>query len=153
MRSAGSSPAGRSGSDVRMMSFALTTDQVRARTKTVTRRVGWRHAKTGMMIRPVVQAQGIPKGGKVEWIDPAWFITIVLAHREPLDQLVRIPAYGVAEMALEGFPGMDPRDFVTMFCKANGCKPDQWVTRIRFVYVRDQGYHDDGTPAVWKTEG
>lgn len=130
------------GTTVRLMSFGLTTDQVRARTKTVTRRLGWMHVPHGAMLRPVVKAQGIPKGGKVEIIDPAWFITVVMRHREPLNQIAKVPAYGAAEMILEGFPGMDPRDFIGMFCGANKCDPDVWVTRVRFVYTRDQAQPD-----------
>lgn len=50
------------------MSFALTTDQVRRRTKTVTRRMGWRRLKPGTLLQPIVKGQGIPKGGHVETI-------------------------------------------------------------------------------------
>jgi hypothetical protein len=43
---------------MRSMSFALTTDQVRARTKTVTRRLGWTFLKAGDRIRAVVRCHG-----------------------------------------------------------------------------------------------
>ena len=42
----------------RLMSFSMTTPQVRARTKTVTRRLGWRFLKPGVVLWAVEKAQG-----------------------------------------------------------------------------------------------
>jgi hypothetical protein len=53
---------------VRNISFALTTAQVRARTKTVTRRVGWTFLKPGDLLQPVVKCRGLKKGERVEKI-------------------------------------------------------------------------------------
>src|SRR4051812_15043835 len=62
---------------VRNMSFALTTAQVRARTKTVTRRGGWLFAKVGDVVQPVVKSQGIKKGEHVEKIGgPIRFVAV-----------------------------------------------------------------------------
>jgi len=44
----------------RMISMFLTQQQVKARTKTVTRRLGWRWLKPGTLLQPVVKAQGKP---------------------------------------------------------------------------------------------
>ncbi len=118
----------------RLISFALTTDQVRAKTKTVTRRTGWRTLKPGTLLQPVVKAQGIPKGGHVEKIGGP--IRVVSVRRESL----RLPATmnGVVEyreVAAEGFPAMSWREFMVMFCSTHGCTPDAEVTRIEFEYV------------------
>ena len=112
---------------MRLMSFALTTEQVRNRTKTVTRRLGWKNAKPGWIVQPVVKGQGIPKGGKVEKIGgPIKFISV---RREPLsfiedDDVVR-----------EGFPNTPSHAFVEMFCEHNGGVFNQEVMRIEFEYL------------------
>lgn len=112
---------------MRLISFALTTAQVRARTKTVTRRTGWRTLKPGTLLQPVVKAQGIPKGGHVETIGGP--IRVVSVRLEPLN------AIDQADCRLEGFPEMTPGEFVAMFSQHNGC--DGWteVVRIEFEYV------------------
>ncbi len=38
---------------MRNMSFALMTEQMKAQTKTVTRRCGWAFATVGMVVQPV----------------------------------------------------------------------------------------------------
>lgn len=110
------------------MSFAMTTAQIRAKTKTVTRRLGWAHAKPGTVVQPIVKGQGIPKGGKVERIGgPIRFVDV---RREPLNAITP------EDVIKEGFPGMTPFEFVTMFCQHNPtCTGTTAVTRIEFVYV------------------
>lgn len=116
------------------MSFALTTEQIRNKTKTVTRRMGWLHLKAGELIRPVKKCQGLKKGEKIEPIGPV--IRIVDVRREPLDRMLLDHLYGWEENAREGFsPIMSPGEFVGMFMRANGCKPTDLVTRIEFEYV------------------
>jgi len=51
---------------MRNMSFAMTTDAVIARTKTVTRRTGWKFLKRGDLIRPMRKTMGLKKGEKIE---------------------------------------------------------------------------------------
>ena len=46
----------------RNMSFALTTEQFKARTKTVTRRFGWWFLKPGDVVRGVEKAMGLKPG-------------------------------------------------------------------------------------------
>lgn len=109
------------------MSFALTTDQVRARTKTVTRRRGWVTAKPGDVVQPIVKGQGLKKGEQVERIGgPIRFVAVdrvVLGDISPQD------------VHREGFPQLTPRQFVAMFKQHNGGLRDQVVTRIQFEYV------------------
>ena len=45
----------------RNMSFAMTTEQIRARTKTVTRRFGWWFLKAGDQVWAVEKAMGLKK--------------------------------------------------------------------------------------------
>lgn len=122
---------------MRNMSFALTTEQVLNRTKTVTRRDGWRHLKVGDKIRAVRKCMGLKKGEKVE---PLAELRILSVRREPLRRLTENLDYGFAECAAEGF-GDDPvkrwpSEFISMFCGSHkGCTPDSEVTRIEFEYL------------------
>lgn len=50
---------------MRNMSFSITTRQVMARTKTVTRRLGWLHAYPSQQVLPVEKSRGLRKGEKV----------------------------------------------------------------------------------------
>ena len=113
---------------MRNMSFMLTTDQVRARTKTVTRRIGWKDAKPGDMVQPVVKGQGLKKGETVEKIGgPIRFVRVdrvVLGDITPQD------------VFREGFQKMTTREFIKMFCQTHkGCRRDTKVMRIEFEYV------------------
>lgn len=112
---------------MRIMSFALTTEQVRRREKTVTRRNGWTFAKPGDVVQPVIKCQGIPKGGHVERIGGP--IRFVAVRRERLD------AIDAPDVEREGFPGHTPAWFVAMYLEANGGRADQFVTRIEFEYL------------------
>ena len=47
---------------MRNMSFSLTTEQIRNRTKDVTRRLGWKNLKPGEHFRAVEKCQGLKKG-------------------------------------------------------------------------------------------
>jgi hypothetical protein len=51
---------------MRRMSFSLTTDQVLAQTKTVTRRFGWDSLKPGDIIQPIRKGMGLKRGQKQE---------------------------------------------------------------------------------------
>lgn len=116
----------------RMMSFAITTAQFKARTKTVTRRLGWEVVKAGDILQGVEKCQGIPKGGKVVKLG---LIRVAETRREPLSRMTKEYLYGIDECRLEGFPVFAPEEFVAMFCEANGCEPDQPVTRIEYEYL------------------
>jgi hypothetical protein len=129
------------------MSFRMTTDQIRNRTKTVTRRLGWARLKPGTLLQPIVKGQGIPKGGKVETIGGP--IRVVRVDREPLSRLLNDYKHGIAEVCREGFPEMTPGEFVVFFARSHGLGPRRGVfspaiaravnktivTRIEFEYV------------------
>lgn len=122
---------------MRNMSFALTTAQIMGGDKTVTRRLGWLHAKPGQLLRPVRKCMGLRPGEKLDVLrDP---IVIVSVRREPLRAMTDDLEYGHRECALEGFAWhpdyRDPWGFVAMFCATHkGCTPETEVTRIEFAY-------------------
>lgn len=119
---------------MRNISFALTTDQIRAGTKTVTRRMGWLHLKPGDLLSPVVKGMGLKPGEKIERIRPP--IRVKQVTRELLSHM-HLPCNEL-ECYLEGFPEMTPAQFIEMFCKSHkGCTPNTMVTRIEFEYTTD----------------
>lgn len=112
---------------MRNMSFALTTRQVRRREKTVTRRNGWRFARVGMIVQPIVKGQGLKRGERVKKIGgPIRFVSVT---REPLGSIT------AGDVAREGFPHMTRIEFVELYTRANGGNARQIVTRIQFEYV------------------
>lgn len=110
----------------RNMSFMLTTEQVRNKTKRVTRRLGWWNLKPGEIINACVKCMGLKKGEKIERICQ---IRIVSTRPEPLGDISQ------ADVILEGFPDWKPEQFVEMYCKHNKCTPETLVHRIEFEYV------------------
>lgn len=111
----------------------LTQAQIRARTKTVTRRLGWESLKPGTVLMGAEKCQGLGKGGKIK---PLGLIRVTHVRREPLRRMVEDTAYGYAETEAEGFPGRSPQGFIGFFCKSHkGCTPDSEVTRIEFEYL------------------
>lgn len=115
---------------MRNMSFALTTEQIRNRSKTVTRRLNWMSLKPGQLIRAVVKGMGLRKGQKPEEIA---ILRIISVRRERLGRM-RDGRYGNREVKKEGFE-MTPDSFLRMFCRHMHCPEDQRVTRIEFRYV------------------
>lgn len=102
---------------MRNISFALTTAQFRARSKSVTRRRGWWDAKVGDQLMAVEKSRGLPKGAKAVQLG---LIELVDVRDEALIRLVLEPEYGAREVELEGFPGRDPADFVRWFAESHG---------------------------------
>lgn len=123
---------------MRNMSFALTTAQVRDRTKTVTRRLGWLFAKEGDLLRPVRKCMGFRPGEKLDVLsDP---IRVIGVRREKLSLMTDHVEYGLLECRLEGFGHHPqyrwPSAFVGFFCASHrGCTPETVITRIWFEYV------------------
>ncbi len=111
---------------MRSISFALTTEQIRNRTKTVTRRIGWQNLKPGTLLQGVVKGMGLKKGESPEKLA---VIVVTSVRRE---RLCRMKA---GDTAREGFPEMKWFEFVRMFCKHMGCLDSDEVTRIEFRYV------------------
>lgn len=116
----------------------LTMAQIRDRSKTVTRRDGWKILKAGDLLCAVEKSQGLGKGGKLTRIAT---IRVVNVRREPLKRMAADPAYGKREAVLEGFPNMDGPEFCNFFMDSHkGVTPSTEITRIEFEYV-------DGVPA------
>ena len=111
---------------MRNMSFSMTKQQVRDRTKFVTRRLGWKNLKPGERVAAVEKAQGLKKGEHVTRICE---IECVSNRPEKLNAITQ------EECALEGFPDMSPVEFVNMFCRANAYDGQMPVNRIAFRYV------------------
>lgn len=97
----------------RNMSFALTTEQIRNRTKTVTRRLGWKFLKVGDVLNACVKCQGLKPGEKIEQLCQ---IRVVGVRREPLCYIANEPN----GTALEGFPELTGAGFVKMFLSHMG---------------------------------
>ncbi len=141
----------------RRMSVAMTQQHVIDRTKTVTRRKGWWLDKHGRhLVKPgdhlilVDRVMGFKKGERATVLAE---VEVVWRTRSPLTTLVDYPAflqrnphsdYGwdsweawrAREMEREGFPGMDPAEFIDrFFVKAQGMSPDDDVTRIEWRYL------------------
>jgi hypothetical protein len=128
----------------RQMSFSMTVEAVRSRSKTVTRRTGWDSLKPGDLVWAVEKSMGLKKGEKVNKLA---LLRVVSVEWEPLSWLLEDSHYtyysgrnggrydAVAELAREGFPELHPIEFVTMFCETNNCFEDDLVNRIEFEYV------------------
>lgn len=112
----------------------MTTDQVIAETKTVTRRFGWVFLDPGDRIRPVRKSMGLKKGEKIEPLLPAGrCIEVVSTRWEPLNAITK------HECFLEGFPHLGPSQFVWMIISHYGCRADKLINRIVFKYVDESG--------------
>lgn len=110
----------------RNMSFAMTTEQFRAKTKTVTRRFGWWFLRPGDVVCGVEKAMGLKKGEQIRRLG---MIRIVSTRAEPLEAITP------DDVVLEGFPGRDPEEFVLMLVRHYGVERDKVVNRIEFVYL------------------
>lgn len=110
---------------MRVISFSATIPQIQNRTKTVTRRIGWKHLQPGQQLRGVYKAMGLKKGEKALTLA---VIRVVDVRRE------RLTLCTDADAAAEGFPEMTGAQFVEFFCKTMGCLPDTEITRIEFDY-------------------
>ena len=113
---------------MRNISFALTTNQIRAGTKTVTRRMGWLKLAPGTLLQPVKKGMGLKPGEKIERLRGP--IRVIGVRREPLSDITP------DDCAREGFPDYSPASFIDMFCRSHtDCEPGSVVTRIEFEYV------------------
>lgn len=95
----------------RRMSFFLTTRQVLAREKTVTRRAveTWTRLRPGEVVVAVEKGQGLKAGERHR----------VLAVIEIVDVRIEdLAAITADDCAREGFPEMSPADFVAFYRKA-----------------------------------
>jgi hypothetical protein len=123
----------------RLMSVAMTEQAVVERRKTVTRRKGWTFLKPGDRLTLCRKVQGRKPGEPLVRLAE---VEVVSIRREPLyeidnDTFLYWPdPYAAAEVTAEGFPGMDPHEFVRrFFVDAQGMSPDDEVTRIEWRYL------------------
>jgi hypothetical protein len=110
----------------RNMSFFLTQDQIRSRTKTVTRRIGWDFLRPGEIVNACEKCQGLGKGEKIVKICQVRILHVreeLLCNMPPLD------------CKKEGFPEMDTSDFIEMFMREMKCGITTVVNRIEFEYI------------------
>lgn len=114
----------------RLISFSLTEPQVRDRSKTQTRRLGWQNAKVGEHLTGCRQVMGRRrKDGTVEPLVRLADVEVVSVRRERLDAITP------EDVAAEGFPDWTPQQFVDFFCRSMKCRPDTEVTVIEFSYL------------------
>ncbi len=110
----------------RNMSFAMTTEQFRQRTKTVTRRFGWRFLRPGDEVLGVEKAMGLKKGTKIQALG---MIRIVSTREEPLNDITQ------EDVCREGFPDWGPERFIKMLVDHYRVDPTSKVNRIEFEYI------------------
>jgi hypothetical protein len=111
----------------RNMSFMLTTQQILAGTKDVTRRLGWWTLKPGDQLNAVEKGMGLKRGQKVVRLRR---IEVTSVRHERLDAITP------EDVVREGFPEMTTSQFVEMFCRTHqGCTPATIVNRIEFKYL------------------
>ena len=110
-----------------VMSVALTEPQVLERTKSVTRRMGWKFLTPGTRLTLCRKVRGRKHG---EPLVRLCEVEVVSVRRERLDAITG------PDCALEGFPEMSPDEFVAFFCATHrGCQPSTLVTRICWRYL------------------
>lgn len=110
----------------RNMSFAMTTEQFRNKTKTVTRRFGWLFLKAGDEVCGVEKAMGLQKGEKIK---PLGMIRVVSVRQEPLSAITQ------DDVMREGFPDWTPKQFIQMLVDHYKVDPSESVNRIEFEYI------------------
>jgi hypothetical protein len=114
----------------RLISVALTEPQVRDRSKTQTRRLGWKNTRMGEHLTACRKVMGRKrKDGTVEPLVRIADIEVVKVRREPLDAIT------AEDVAAEGFAGWTPEQFVAFFCEHMRCAPDVEVTVLEFRYL------------------
>jgi hypothetical protein len=111
----------------RLMAVSLTQAQVRDRSKTVTRRAGWRMLRAGDRLTLCAKVMGRRPGESLVRIAD---VEVTSVRRERLDAIT------AADVTAEGFPQMTPAEFTAFFCATHrGCHSGTEVTRIEWRYL------------------
>jgi len=110
----------------RNMSFAMTVDQVRNKTKTVTRRFGWDFLQPGDILHAVEKGMGIKKGEKIKRICK---IRIIGFRKERLCDITQ------DDVIKEGFESWDEEDYINLITDQYNVKREVVMNRIEFEYV------------------
>ncbi len=113
---------------MRLMSVSLTEEAVRDRTKTVTRRLGWRFLKVGDRVTLCRKVMGRKKGEPLVRICN---VEIIDVRREPLWHVT------TEDVMREGFVGGTRATFLAFFCEHMKCERDTEITRIEWRYLED----------------
>jgi len=111
---------------MRNMSFSMTIEPFKNRTKTVTRRFGWRFLNSNDVVMGVEKAMGLKNGEKLIRLGP---IRIISVQPEPLLNITKI------DVIKEGFPDWSPAQFIDMLVKHYKIQPNEIVNRIEFEYL------------------
>lgn len=118
---------------MRRISFAKTTDSIRNRSKTVTRRRPgtWKNLRPGQLLLCVDKLRGLKKGQSSEKLA---VIRVVAVDVEPLKAIT------TEDLQREAVPGIETtEDFVRMYCEMNNELPDCETRRIEFEYAHWPG--------------
>lgn len=113
---------------MRNMNFMLTTRQIKDKSKSVTRRLGWWFLKPGDVLNACEKCQGLKKGEKVIKLCQ---IRVLSTRGEKLFEISE------SDVIAEGFPNMTPFEFVNMFSRKMKTHIAVWVNRIEFEYLED----------------
>lgn len=109
------------------MAVSLTEDAVVTRTKTVTRRVGWRHVRVGDTLTLCRKVMGRKKGEPIVRLAE---VEIVAIHTEMLGMITE------RDVIDEGLDPMTVSEFIDFFCATHkGATPSTPVTVIRWKYL------------------
>ena len=117
---------------MRNILFTLTPQQIKDRSKTVTRRIGWQFLKVGDVLMACDKGFDLKQGEVVVQLGRIEVISIL---RERLHSLDFNKSYGAREAKKEGFPEMSGSQFLAFFCRKMEVDPTQIVTRIEFKYL------------------
>lgn len=110
----------------RLMAVSLTEQAVIDRTKTVTRRAGWKFLRPGGRLTLCRKVMGRKPGEPLVRVTD---VEVVDVRRERLDAITP------EDVVREGFPHDTPAEFVAFFCEHMRCQPDVIVTRIEWRYL------------------
>lgn len=113
---------------MRNMGFRTCPEQIRNRTKIVTRRLGWNFLKSGDILQACERCLGLKKGETTQKLAK---LRVVSVHTQPLNQISQ------DDVAKEGYPDWTPEDYIQHFCKVFKVKPTTKVNRIEFAYYDD----------------
>lgn len=119
------------------MSCAITTEAVRNRTKTVTRRHEdtWTTLKSGDRLTLIEKGMGLPKGTKQVVLAE---VVIVSNRVEPLWDITD------DDVIAEGFPDFTATDFIDMWCTSHHISFDSQADAMRYLVRRiEWRYLDD----------
>lgn len=110
---------------MRNISFSLTTPQFLNRTKSVTRRLGWKFLNAGDRLMACKKCVGLKPGEKSERLGE---IEVVSVRRELLCDITEDDVFR------EGFAEASREWFILHFMQAMKCKHNVEVTRIEFKH-------------------